>query len=146
MFEETRALSTGECRLHALCREKESLVVAQWAAYWKQQGKFRALKEGDINTHYFHARASACSRRNAIRVLEVDGASLIFHDDKVTALTAYYSDILGSEVATTWGFDINHIYHGRERVDQGPLPAPFTEVEAALAQVSMPRHGQPSNQ
>jgi hypothetical protein len=36
-------------------------------------------------------------------------------------------------VATTWGFDINHIYHGRERVDQGPLPAPFTEVEAKCA-------------
>jgi hypothetical protein len=142
MFEETCALSTGECRLHALCRE-ESLIVAQWAAYWKQQGKFRALKEGNINTRYFHARASARSRWNAIRVLEVDGTSLITHDDKMTALTAYYSDILGSEVATTWGININHIYDGRERVDQGPLPAPITGVEARCAIRAMCTYNMP---
>ena len=56
--------------------------------------------------------------------------SLVAHADKVTALTAYYSDILGAEVATARGFDINHIYDGRERVEQGPLLLPFTEVEA----------------
>jgi len=61
----------------------------------------------------------------------------------VTTLTAYYSDILGGEVATTWGFDINQIYDGREHVDQGPLLAPFTEVEARCAVRAMCAYSAP---
>jgi hypothetical protein len=107
VFEETRALSAGERRLRTLCREEVGLIIVQRAAYWKQRGKFRALKEGDANTKYIHARASCRARRNAIRALQVDDTTLVTHDDKVTALTAYYSTILGGEAATTWEFDID---------------------------------------
>jgi hypothetical protein len=39
----------------------------------------------------------AHSCQNAIHVLEIDGVPLVAHDDKVTALTAYYSNILGAQ-------------------------------------------------
>ena len=95
--EEFRLLSAGERRLRQQCRDKISLIISQRAAYWKQRGKFRALREGDANTKFFHARASCRARRNTIRALEVNGVSLIAHDDKVSALTAYYTGILGGE-------------------------------------------------
>jgi hypothetical protein len=58
VFEETRALSVGERRFRTLCRKEVGLIIVQQATYWKQRGKFRALKEGDANTKYFHATAS----------------------------------------------------------------------------------------
>jgi hypothetical protein len=36
-----------------------------------------------------------------IRLLEVDETPLVVHDDKVAALTMYYTNILSSEVPTT---------------------------------------------
>ena len=83
------------------------MLIAQWATYWKQRGKFRALREGDANMKFFHAKGSYRARRNAIRALEMDGAQLISHDDKMVALTAYYTNILGGEVAMTWSYDLD---------------------------------------
>lgn len=77
MFEETRLLSASERHLRDLCKDKVALIVVQLAAYWKQRGKFRALSEGDANTRFFHAKASGRAQRNAIRVLEIDGQSLV---------------------------------------------------------------------
>jgi len=53
MFEEWRTLSAGEWCLHQLCRDRLALFINQRVAYWKQLGKFRALKEGDANTKFF---------------------------------------------------------------------------------------------
>lgn len=80
-------------------------IVAQRTAYWKQRGKVRALREGDANTRYFHAKTSGRARRNAIRVLEVNGQSLVAHGDKVTALTTYSFDILGGSATTSWLYE-----------------------------------------
>ena len=101
LYEEHRDLTAGEQRLRGLCRDQIALVIAQRAAYWKQRGKFRALREGDANTRFFHARASARLRHNGIRTLEVDGTPIVAHDNKVAALTAYYTNILGGESAPT---------------------------------------------
>lgn len=137
VFEETRQLSAGEHRPRLLCREKVALIVAQRAAYWKQRGKFRALREGDANTRFFHAKASGRARRNAIRSIEVDGVLLVAHQDKVTTPTAYYTDILGGEVDTQRHFDIDELYNGAEREDPTPLLAPFSEAEAKRAVCAM---------
>jgi hypothetical protein len=56
--EETHTLFVDERRLRTLCREEVGLIIVQRAAYWKQRGKFYALKEDDANTKYFHARSS----------------------------------------------------------------------------------------
>ena len=48
----------------------------------------------------------------------------------MTALTVYYSTILGSEVDTSWEFDLDHLYDGHQRAEQGPLLAPFLDEEA----------------
>lgn len=132
VYEESRALSAGEHMLRARCRDRVSEIIEQRAAYWKQRGKFRALREGDANTKFFHARASGRARRNAIRTLKVDGELLISHDSKVAALTAYYTTILGGEVATRGTFDVDALYNDAARVE-GVLTAPFKELEARTA-------------
>jgi hypothetical protein len=126
IHEESRVLSTGEWRLRKLCRDQLALLIAQRTTYWKQQGKFRALREGDANTKFFHARASFWARRNANRTLNVDGMQLLAHDAKMAALTAHYTNILGGEAPVTWTFDVAELYRGAQRADPVPLVAPFT--------------------
>lgn len=121
LFEEWRLLSAGELRLRQLCRDRLTLIISQRAAYWKQRGKFRALREGDDNTRFFHARASARARRNQIKLLQVDDAVLVAHDDKVAALTDYYTTILGSTVTTSWGFSLER-WSPYTRVPLGSMP------------------------
>ncbi|XVF39981.1 hypothetical protein PTKIN_Ptkin01aG0076500 [Pterospermum kingtungense] len=47
--------------------------------YWKQRGKSFWLEDGDGNTQYFHARASA--RKKANRILRLQDDQGVFHDD-----------------------------------------------------------------
>lgn len=37
--------------------------------------------------------------------------TLVAHDDKMAVLTAYYNNILGRAVATSWGFDLRCLYN-----------------------------------
>ena len=57
-LEESRSLSGEEAGLRAEARVQLAGSVARVAACWKQCGKFQAVKEGDKNTGFFHARAS----------------------------------------------------------------------------------------
>jgi hypothetical protein len=79
VFEEWRTLSAGERCLRKLCRACLALFISQRAAYWKQRGKFRALREGDANTRFFQVRASTRARRNQIQRLEIEGTTLVSH-------------------------------------------------------------------
>lgn len=51
LLEEHRCQSTGESLLRSLCKENLLRLLKARAAYWKQRGKFRAVKEGDENTN-----------------------------------------------------------------------------------------------
>jgi len=115
----------------------QSQQIKDCAAWWKQRGKCRALTEGDANTRYFHARASGRLRHNRIQLLEVDGVELFAHDDKVAAITAYYTGILGHQAVTSWTFSLEEIYADRAKAEAQALTAPFTDAEAWAAVKSM---------
>jgi hypothetical protein len=66
-FEEHRSLSSHELQVHELCRSRLMVVLKDRAAYWKQRGKHRAVREGDDNTAFHHAQATAHMRHNRIR-------------------------------------------------------------------------------
>jgi exonuclease III len=93
-FEEYRPLDAAERTLRQTAREALALSVKQKAAFWKQRGKFRAIKEGDENTKFFHARASHRLRKNSIRTLSVNGVDVIGHDGKAQALHGFYLELL----------------------------------------------------
>jgi hypothetical protein len=60
----------------------------------------------------------------------VVGATLYAHDAKVTAITTYYTSILGHSNDTMWAFDLARLYDGRLRTDEEALIAPFDATEA----------------
>lgn len=79
---------------------------------------------------------------------------LFAHDDKVAALTAYYTSILGAVEDTRWAFDLDQLYAGRDRAapeqlveKPGELFVPWTPTArqdlTGLGQVFMRRRGAP---
>jgi hypothetical protein len=144
LLEEGRLLSEGEQLLRAQCREQLALSLRERAAYWKQRGKFRAVREDDSNTRYFHARANQRLRQNQIRVLEVDGVTVASHTDKTAALTAHLKELLREPAPLLPASDLPAmLYSGSMVVDPEMLTAPFTKDEEFAAVKAMNRNSSP---
>ncbi|GJN06828.1 hypothetical protein PR202_ga24596 [Eleusine coracana subsp. coracana] len=128
----TQSLHTGERYVRNLCQERLQLALRELAAYWKQRGKVRQLREGDANTEYFQAKATQRLRISQIRGLEVDGHMITSHEGKTQALTDHLAGILGMQVPMAWHFSLAPLYTERFRVDTAApaLDAPFTSTEA----------------
>ncbi|KAG2640599.1 hypothetical protein PVAP13_2KG106116 [Panicum virgatum] len=82
-LQEDHALSSVELQVHRMCQDRLTLAIKERAAFWRQRGKRRAVREGDSNTAFFHAHATQRLRRNAIRGIEVDGLMITSHQQKV---------------------------------------------------------------
>jgi len=143
VLEESCVLSSGELFVRQECQEKLAASLRARAAYWKQRGKQRAIREGDSNTQFFHAHASQRLRRNQIRALEVDGNTITSHEAKTAALTTHLRSLLGEVHATTWSFSLEELYAAAPTVSGEPLVAPFTEPEARAAVRAMNRNSSP---
>jgi hypothetical protein len=126
MFEEFRHLSDREAALRRLARDRLTLFIREKAAYWKQRGKIRNIREGDASTKYFHAHASTKLRHNQIRAVEFGGVVITDQMAKLETFTNYYTTLLGNGTHPSWGFDLHTIYARQQAVDTGVLIAPFT--------------------
>ncbi|MFS9531673.1 hypothetical protein Q6247_26265, partial [Klebsiella pneumoniae] len=84
-----------------------ALAVRERAAYWKQRGKFRAIREGDANTGFFHAQATQRLRRNNIR-------------------TGHLQALLRARAVDATAVDLDVLYASKEKIDPAPLISPFT--------------------
>ncbi|KAG9443780.1 hypothetical protein H6P81_015120 [Aristolochia fimbriata] len=67
--------------------------VTQERIYWKQRARFKWVKEGDGNTKFFHAIASAHKRRNRISSLTIDGVEISSKQQIIKEFTDFYSDL-----------------------------------------------------
>ena len=137
-LEECHNLSAQETSVRSLCQDRLAQALKERAAYWKQRGKQKALREGDSNTSFFHAHATQRLRRNAIKVVEVDGVPVTAHDGKITALANYFKNVLGTSGDSCFNFDLEDLYEGRPTAST-MLTADFTEMEALQAVRSMNR-------
>ena len=143
LHEEIRVLSTGERFLRMACTERLQQAIRERAAYWKQRGKFKAIRETDANTAFHHAHATNRLRRNQIKTLRVNDCEITAHDAKAAALAAYFSKLLGTPDVTSWQFRLEDIYRGVAAPDLAGLAAPFTVHEAKAAVQQMNRNSAP---
>lgn len=131
-FEEHRSLSADESQVRRVCQDGLTWAIRQRAAYWKQRGKHRAVREGDANTSFFHAHATQRLRRNQIRSIEVAGVPVSSHQDKIVVITEHFKSIMGTAGECNWGFDLDTIYQGRPRATSAQDVA-FSAEEALRA-------------
>lgn len=137
-------MSLGERCLCLVCTKRLQQFINQRAAFCKQRAKFKALRESDANTKYFHARASGRRRKNHIATISICDIQSVTHQDKADALTAYYTEILGSVHLPTWNFQLHDLYQDEPPGQLEDIIAPFTEAEAILAIKSMNINSVPS--
>jgi hypothetical protein len=66
-LEELRGQFSEESgRRHKEVNERHAKLLIQEEAYWKQRAKMHWLKEGDLNTKFFHISATARRRRKNV--------------------------------------------------------------------------------
>jgi hypothetical protein len=71
-IEESRNISPLELNLRRLIIKMLQRTIRERTAYWKQRSKIKFAIEGDENSKYFHAIASARYRKNKISILELN--------------------------------------------------------------------------
>jgi hypothetical protein len=131
-LEEDRILSQEERQLREQSYERLALELKQRAAYWKQRAKFRAVREGDSNTAFFHAHATTRMRRNNIKSIAVNGVQVTNHSVKVHALTEHFKGIIGVPGQSEWHFNCEQLYQDLPQA-RNDLTVLFTEQEAVAA-------------
>lgn len=72
-----------------------SSLLTQEEAFWRQQAKVHWLRDGDTNSKFFHARASARRRRNAILSLQRDDGSVVSSQGEMGSVAhTYFTSLL----------------------------------------------------
>ncbi|KAL0410749.1 UNVERIFIED_CONTAM: hypothetical protein Slati_3664600 [Sesamum latifolium] len=81
----------------AALREQLDECLVREEIMWKQRGKAQWLQEGDMNTAFFHARASARLRKNAITRLKLGNGSWSNSAEEVQqVITDYFQQLFTS--------------------------------------------------
>lgn len=135
-------MSTREKQVRAICQTRLHQHIKENAAYWKQRGYQKAIRDGDANTAFHHAHATQRSRSNHISKVTVGEQELYSHESKMAALTNHVRSIMGQTGTSTWSFDVNELYDGRPSASDN-LTAPFSEKEAVAVVRSMKKLSAP---
>lgn len=83
-------------------KDQLNILLLQEETYWKQRAKLFWLREGDDNTRFFHASASAKKKANKIAFLTNDeGEKIENHDGICEVVRDYFTDFLLRKMTLT---------------------------------------------
>lgn len=71
-------------------RDKLNEILLHQDLYWKQRAKLFWMKEGDENTKFFHAHASARKKNNRVDFLITDEGTKVDGDEGMCAIVHEY--------------------------------------------------------
>lgn len=97
-IEEKRVLDAREfifgLKIRAQAYELARIVEIRWM----QRSRITWLKNGNKNTRYFHAYASARTRKNAVTSIQYEGRECFNKEEITDAFAAHTRKVLGSDV------------------------------------------------
>uniref|UniRef100_A0A453N2B0 Uncharacterized protein n=1 Tax=Aegilops tauschii subsp. strangulata TaxID=200361 RepID=A0A453N2B0_AEGTS len=67
------------------------------------------LKDGDVNTSFFHRQCTYGKQKNRINTLTVDGVVLTNPDDMVVAAFAHFDSLLVADLPHDCALDLQHL-------------------------------------
>ena len=109
----------------------------QEAAYWRQRSKFYWLKEGDSNTRFFHATASARKKKNEIVVLTTDKGDYVQTDEDIQRVADDYFHDLYSNSPCKYDEVLDCVDVRIKREENTALLLPFSKKEFKEAIMQM---------
>jgi len=112
-------------------------LLLQEDSYWKQQSKVFWLSDGDTNSKFFHASASALRWKNSIKKLRDEtGNWSTSHDDLCQVVRNYFTTMFAAKQGDYQDI-ISCIQNKVSSDDNNTLTQPFTEQEFQDAIFSM---------
>lgn len=93
---DNRVLTDAELQFRAMLKMNRLGIAAVQRSMWRQRSRIQWIKEGEANTRYFHAKASARRRKNHIHRLVVNGTVITEQKAKEQALFDHFNSMMGS--------------------------------------------------
>ncbi|KAM6547399.1 hypothetical protein CsatB_019075 [Cannabis sativa] len=112
---------------------KLSETLNQQEIFWRQQSKQLWLREGDSNSKFFHAKATARKNHNTISRLQDDSGSWVTWDDKLPDVILGYFQNLFTSSASQFSPVIDVIPSTITLAHNQQLLDPVTEEEVRRA-------------
>ncbi|KAJ1692316.1 hypothetical protein LUZ63_009014 [Rhynchospora breviuscula] len=131
IVEELRVLTPLEFSVRLALRERAFFLANFLEIRWHQRARTRWIQCGDLNTRYFHSVATSKMRNKAITNLTVDGIEISGTDLILEKFTAFFKNLLGTEVPTV-SFNPNSLYPDHF-LPLHVLDSPFSEMEIKRA-------------
>lgn len=79
-------------------------LQAQEASYWHQRSRVNWLREGDLNTRFFHQSTIQRRRRNMILKLKAEDGQWVEHPSRVRQMVEdHFQNLFKSEGHRNWG-------------------------------------------
>jgi len=112
-------------------------LLSQDDAYWRQRAKAHWYKDGDRNTKFFHASATARRKVNRISSLDDDVGNKIISEQGLQEVARSYFVNIFQQQASDFSSVIDVINPSISANDNDLLTAPFNKVEFRDAIFSM---------
>ena len=90
-----RQLTDAERQFRASLKMTRLGIEALQRTQWRQRSRILWLREGDANTRFFHAKASARRRKNFIHRVEFDNVVHTEQEGKLDAFWQFFHQLLG---------------------------------------------------
>jgi mannosylglycoprotein endo-beta-mannosidase len=71
-------------------------IAALQRSHWRQRSRMAWLKEGDANTGFFHAKASAKRRKRLVLSFRKNDQIITGHDEKMEYIHEYFMSMIGT--------------------------------------------------
>jgi carbamoylphosphate synthase small subunit len=117
--------------------QQHANVLIQEEAYWRQRAKMHWLKEGDLNTKFFHMSASARAKVKKIEKLRNDDNEVVIGQQNIAEVVKTYFNELFKPNGGSHEPILSLISPRVSDEENSLLVAPITkeEVRAALFQM-----------
>jgi hypothetical protein len=110
-------------------QEKHARLLVQEEAYWRQRAKMHWLKDGDMNTKFFHMSASTRQRAKKIEKLVNDDNIVVTSQPELCEVALHYFDQLFKANTTMHEPVLSLINPKITQEDNEKLLAPISKEE-----------------
>lgn len=94
--QETRPLSDDECVLRSNLKARILGLAVLNKIQIRQRSRLTWLKEGDVNSKFFHIKENSRRRKNFIQTLQTQNGIAVSAQEKADTLFRFFSDRLGT--------------------------------------------------
>lgn len=134
-IEEKRPLAQHEFQLRCRIKERSYELANNLEERWRQRSSNNWIKQGDRNTRYFHACASARVRINRVTTIQHEGLQETDQTRILSIFAQQMREVLG-ESAQVVHFEPSALYGPSQELSGLDIPFTLHEIEVAVMGLS----------